>query len=305
MIRTVLILAFASSIAAVSAQVSPAVSPPPPFEVASVKPNVSSEKNAFIQLQQGGRLVVRNIPLKTIITWAYQLRQDDERLVGSPDWIQAEKFDIDAKAPEGVALGTIGRVGGPSPGLLILRAILAERFQLKMRTETREMPIYALVTANQDGRLGPKLTRSDTDCEQVRADRRAGRATFSPAPPGSVPLCAYTMFNNRIAYGDQPLAELADYLSGRMQRLVVDRTGLTGRFDFEVIWTPDQPPPADAPERIVVGGAEIDLTGGVKYDPNGPALLTALREQLGLKIESTRGPVDVFVIERVERPTPD
>jgi uncharacterized protein (TIGR03435 family) len=113
------------------------------------------------------------------------------------------------------------------------------------------------------------------------------------------------MFLNRLAYGSQPLAALTDYLSGLLRRIVVDRTGLTGRFDLELIWTPDQLPAGDAPARIAVGGAEIDLTGGVNIDPNGAALLTALREQLGLKIESARAPVEVLVIDRVERPTPD
>ena len=101
------------------------------------------------------------------------------------------------------------------------------------------------------------------------------------------------------------MAELTDYLTSRMRRAVVDRTGLAGLFDFEMTWTPDEPRPAGSPDRITVGGVDIDLTGGVPVDPNGPALLTALREQLGLKLESTRGPVEVFVIERVERPTPD
>jgi uncharacterized protein (TIGR03435 family) len=112
-------------------------------------------------------------------------------------------------------------------------------------------------------------------------------------------------FRNRITLGSQPLAELADYLSASLRLHVADRTGLPGLFDLELTWTPDQLPPADAPDRIVVGGVEIDLTGGVKIDPNGAGLLTALREQLGLKLESTRGPVEVLVIDRVERPLPD
>src|SRR5262245_26892091 len=85
----------------------------------------------------------------------------------------------------------------------------------------------------------------------------------------------------------------------------IDRTGLTGLFDFDFTWTPDQLPPPDAPDRIVLGGREIDLTGGVTIDPNGAALLTSLREQLGLRLEATRGPVEVLVVERIDRPTPD
>jgi uncharacterized protein (TIGR03435 family) len=259
----------------------------------------------FIQLQPPGGVVIQNMPLRSIIEWAYQLQRDDDRLVGAPDWIATERFDIVAKGPGGIDLGALRRVTAPSQGLLMLRALLAERFGLRVRTEMRDRPIFALVTANADGRLGPRLTRADADCERVLADRRAGR-TPPPAPrPSTVAPCLVQFFRNRITLGSQPLAELADYLSASLRLHVVDRTGLTGLFDVELTWTPDQPPPADAPDRIVVGGVEIDLTGGVKVDPNGAGLLTALREQLGLRLESIRGPVEVLVIDRVERPTPD
>jgi uncharacterized protein (TIGR03435 family) len=279
----------------------------PSFEVASVKPNASGGLEAYWQSPPGGgRVVIRNLPLRTIISWAYQLEADDDRLIGSPDWIRTEKFDIVAKAPEGVEVGGLLRVGPASPGLLMMRTLLAERFQLKTHTEMRELPIYALMTANADGRLGPKLTPSDADCDRFNAEIRAGRAVSPPPPtPGTVTPCRMWNFRNRFAHGSQPLAALTDYLSGVVRRVVVDRTGLTGRFDYELIWTPDQLPPADSPDRIAVGGVEIDLTGGVNIDPNGAALLTALREQLGLKLDSARGPVEVLVIDRVERPTPD
>jgi uncharacterized protein (TIGR03435 family) len=279
----------------------------PSFEAASVKPNVSGGLDAGWQSPpEGGRVVIRNLPLRTIISWAYQLGIDDDRLIGLPAWTRTEKFDIVAKAPEGVQVGGLLRIGPAAPGLLMMRTLLAERFQLKIHTETRELPIYALKTANADGRLGTKLVPSEIDCDRFNAEIRAGRAV-SPPPttPGVVAPCRMWNFRNRIAYGSQPLAALTDYLSVSVRRVVVDRTGLTGRFDFELIWTPDQLPPADSPNRIVVGGVEIDLTGGVNVDPNGAALVTALREQLGLKLESTRGPVEVFVIDRVERPTPD
>jgi uncharacterized protein (TIGR03435 family) len=177
----------------------------------------------------------------------------------------------------------------------MLQTLLAERFQLTMHTETRELPIYSLVTANADARLGPKLVRSDIACPPP--------GTRRPAADGSV--CTFFLFFNRVVFRNQPIAQLADYLSGRMGRLVVDRTALAGRFDLELTWTPDQPRPADAQDHITLGGNDIDLTGGAPFDPNGPALVTALREQLGLRLQSTRGPVDVFVIDRVERPTPD
>jgi uncharacterized protein (TIGR03435 family) len=276
------------------------------FEVASVKPNVSSDLNAFIQFQKGGRVIVRNIPLHTILLWAYQLHPpNDGRLIGAPAWTRQEKFDIDGKAPDAVAIDRgIDPVGPPSPGLLMLRTLLAERFGLVIRTETRDLPVQALHTLNADGRLGPKLVRSDMDCERIRAERLAGAPVVPPAPGIPAP-CTRMQFLNRIAFQDQPIAALTNFLSPRMQRVVVDRTGLTGLFDLDMTWTPDEPRPAGSPDRLTIGGVDIDLTGGAPADPSGPALLTALREQLGLRLESSRAPVEVYVVERVERPTPN
>jgi uncharacterized protein (TIGR03435 family) len=275
------------------------------FEVASVKPS-APQAQMYIQLQQqpGGSVIVQNMPLRSIVEFAYQLQREDDRLIDVPDWMATERFDIQAKAPEGTQLGTVRRVGGPSPGLLMLRTLLAERFGLRLRAEMRERPILALVPASADRRLGPKLTRSDVDCERLAADQRAGRAAPTPPPaPGTIAPCRVYYFLNRIVVGSQPLAELADYLSASLRRQIVDRTGLAGPFDFELVWTPEQPRPADSPDRIVVGGTEIDLTGGVTIDPNGAGLITAVREQLGLKLESTRGPVEVLVVQAVTRPT--
>jgi uncharacterized protein (TIGR03435 family) len=301
--RIVILLGvFAVATTAVAAQA------PPSFEVASVKPNVAAGNNVFIQMQPGGRLVIRGVPLRQIINWAYQLRPDDERLIAAPEWTRTERFDVVAKAPGGIPLGSINPVGPPSPGLLMLRTLLAERFQLRMRTETRELPIYALVTANTDRRLGPKLIRSErpeAECERIKADRLAGRPSSSPLQPGRPAPCAWLGYRSRLTYDALPLEELANFLSGHVWRLVVDRTGLTGLFDVDFTWTPDQLPPPDAPDRIIVGGTEIDLTGGVTIDPNGAALLTSLREQLGLRLEATRAPVEVLVVERIDRPTPD
>ena len=305
MSRQAVILAFVGSAAVLSAQ-APDQAVTGAYEVASVKVNTAGGPQSFIQLQPGGTLIVQNVPLRTILVWAYQLGLDDGRLVGLPDWTRTEHFDITAKASAGgVGLGTISRVGPPSRGLLILRAVLADRFNLKIHAEQREMPIYALRTANADGRPGPKLSQSDRDCERVNAERLANRTGRSTLAPGSMPPCAWRGFRNRLTVDSLPLTELADFLSGTMRRLVVDQTGLSGRFNFDLIWTPDQPPPEGSPDRITVGGVEIDLTGGVSIDPNGPALLTAIREQLGLRLESTRAPVEVLVIESVERPTPD
>src|SRR5262245_28581099 len=130
--RIVILLGvFAVGAAMVAAQA------PPSFEVASVKPNAAPGNNVFIQMQPSGRLAIRGVPLRQIINWAYQLRPDDERLIDVPEWTRTERFDVNAKAPEGTPLGSINPVGPPSPGLLMLRTLLAERFQLRIRTETR------------------------------------------------------------------------------------------------------------------------------------------------------------------------
>ena len=144
------------------------------------------------------------------------------------------------------------------------------------------MPIVATL-----GLLDSRAERRRHQCRQVRARR--------------VP---YLSFRSRLVHTAVPLAELTNNLSGLMRRVVVDRTGLSGRFDFDLTWTPDQPPGGDAAERLVFGATEIDLTGGV-VDPNGAGLLTAVREQLGLALQSTRAPVEVFVVDQVARPTSD
>lgn len=125
------------------------------------------------------------------------------------------------------AVGGLLRIGPAAPGLLLMRTLLANRFQLKIHTETRELPIYALKTANADGRLGTKLVPSEIDCDRFNAEIRADRAV-SPPPttPGAVAPCRMWNFRNRLAYGSQPLAALADYLSGFVRRVVVDRTGV-------------------------------------------------------------------------------
>jgi uncharacterized protein (TIGR03435 family) len=307
--RPVWLVVLAIGLVRVHAQNTPEAEPR--FEVASVKPTPPDYTNKQIQFQRGGRVLYQGISLREIIESAYQLQRDDQRLAGLPDWTRTERFDIDAKAPDGAVVGGIMRIGAPSDGLLMLRTLLADRFRLRMHTEVREAPIFALVNADRNGRLGPKLVRSDlsdTDCERIRADRMAGRspqAGLFAASVASAPPCIYTGYRNRLVFSDMPLAQLTDILSAYLRRLVVDRTGLTGRFDLDFTWTPDELPPPGTPDRIVVAGVELDLTGGATIDPNGAGLITAVREQLGLRLESTRAPVDVFVVDSIERPTPD
>lgn len=254
------------------------------FEVASVKPNASGGVRVTIGMQPGGRFVATNVPLRLLIRHAYQLQE--QQLVGGPDWIDSARFDIVAKA-EGTHSPTLS--GTAAPFQLMLRALLAERFNLIVHREARELPIYALVPVRSDGRLGPQLRPSATRCEPV-----------SPTPDDR-PACGITGGLARLSGERVTMTQLAASLSLQVTRVVVNRTGLTGDYDFELEWTPEQLPPralgtpADQPVRI--NGADVD--------PNGPGLFTALREQLGLELDAQRGSVDVVAIDGVEAPTPD
>jgi uncharacterized protein (TIGR03435 family) len=278
-------------------QATPPVGPSPKFEVASVRPNMSGDNKMSSQILPGGRYNAINIPPRLLIMNSYSLQP--QQLVGAPEWISSERFDIVAKAHE--EFGPPASRGEPSPLQLMIRALLEERFKLKVRREPREVPIYSLVLARADGKLGPELQPSTTDCEAIRAARRKGGPPPAPQKPGERPQCGARVGFGELIAGGQPLLELVSLLSGTVGRSVVDRTGLTGRYDMHLKWTPDQLPqrPAGTPPGDPV------RVNGVEIDPNGPSIFTALQEQLGLKLESERGTVEALVIEHIERPTPD
>jgi uncharacterized protein (TIGR03435 family) len=262
----------------------------PAFEVAAVRPNTSGTNQVSIGIQPGGRFTAVNVPLIVLIRIAHRLQES--QLVGAPDWVVNERYDISAKAE---AEFSPAMPGGPA-GLqqLMLQSLLEDRFKLMTRRETREMPIFALVLARADGKLGPQIKPSATDCQAMAAARRGGPPPGLPQE-GERPVCGMRMGFGQLAGGGFPLSQLASSLSQTVQRVVIDKTGLSGNFDFDLKWTPDQlpqgpPPPGVTPPSI---------------DPNGPSIFTAVQEQLGLKLDSQRGPVEVLVIDHVERPTAD
>jgi uncharacterized protein (TIGR03435 family) len=267
---------------------------PPRFEVASIRPNKTGDNRVMIGIQPGGRYTATNVPLRQLITQAYALQPS--QLIGGPDWIRNDRFDIVAKADRELTPGP------PTPGVtppqqLMLRALLAERFKLVVHNETRELPVYALVLARSDKALGPKMKVSTTDCAALMAARGRGGAPPALPDPSQPMQCGMRMGPGILSAGSMTIAQLINSLTGPAQRIIVDRTGLTERYDAEMTYTPDQmpsppPPGANAPPFPAV-------------DPNGPSLFTALQEQLGLKLESTKAPIEVLVIDGVEQPTPD
>ena len=217
----------------------------------------------------------------------------------TPRGFRPKRFDIVAKA-EG-EIGDRCRVTVNHDCKLMVRALIEERFKLKVHREPREIPIYALVRARADGQLGPELKQSATDCEALRAARRKGGPPPEPPKPGERPQCGARVLFGELAAGGQPLLELVSLLSGTVGRSIVDRTGLTGTYDIHLKWTPDQ-----LPGRVAgTAASEPVRVNGVDIDPNGPSIFTAIQEQLGLKLESERGTIEALVIDSIERPTPD
>lgn len=254
---------------------APATPNAPAFEVATIKTTDPERTQSNIGFNQGGSLQARGITLREMIQLAYDLGYFavDQRIVGGPKWIGTARFDIDAKCDDQTASSfdksPVKRQMATEQNML--RALLADRFNLRLHHESRILPVLILVPAHG----GPKLTASaNADSEDP----------FGPdGPPGSWKANAVSM--DELAAN---LSQLPDVDS----RIVVDKTGLKGDFDFTLKWTPDNPAADQA-------GAD----NGTKPDASAPSLFTALEEQLGLKLEPSKQPVDVIVIDSAQLPS--
>jgi len=173
----------------------------------------------------------------------------------------------------------------------MLQTLLRDRFALATHSEIREMPIYALVVDRSNGALGPHITRTPS---AASAECVAGRSSRSASERSDGKPCGIGITGGTITAGDATLSQLLGLLSPMVGRTTVDRTRLVGTFDYTLNWTPDQ-----FQDRTASPDRERPV------DPNGTSIFTAIQEQLGLKLESTRGPADVLVIDHVEKPAPD
>jgi len=259
----------------------------PAFEVATIKENTSGERLAGIRRQAGGRVTVTNIAPRALIRYAYQLA--DFQLVGGPSWMDNDKFDMVAKLEGDPEYGIPG--GAPDAIQLAMRNLLADRFKLKIHRETREMDIYALVMAKA-GTPGPGLKPSTADCKAMAEAARRGTAPPPTRGPGLSP-CNVIVGSGSIRFGGFSMSQLALTLAGQSDRMVVDRTALGGNWEFLLTFAAEQRgQPAAGPDAPAP-------------DPNAPSLFTALQEQLGLKLEPTKAPVDVTVVDAIEHPVED
>jgi uncharacterized protein (TIGR03435 family) len=257
--------------------------------------DASIKRHPPTQLRQiDGRITATGVTVQNLLTMAFAVRDVEN----APPWVRMDRFDIVANAPADAT---------PAQGSKNLQALLAELFKLRAHLGMRDFPVYALVLARADGRLGPQISPSQTDCsrrDSVRA--RAVSGLVPAADAGAPPNCSTSSSDGRLAGSGVTLEEFAKnltvhlrfYGAGRLfDRQLIDRTGLTGRYDFHMEWEQDR------------GGSSAVASDPPRFPPfvsalesNAPRFLAALQRQLGLRIESQMAPAPVLVIDSIEPP---
>jgi uncharacterized protein (TIGR03435 family) len=287
------IVAYASYVRAQApaSQTPPATVDESKFDAVSIKVNNSgSGRNSLSPNMAGGRLRAVNVSLAGFLTFAYDLPAN--RIFGAPDWFDTEHFDVDA---------TASSEGNSDDNRARIKSFLADRFKVAVHHETRQLPVYALVL-DKPGKLGPQLQMSDGDCStwHVTNLSQPNAASSPSSTPDSI-NCGDTSGSTgrlvaRFLGHGVTMEQLVQVLSGTpsrpyVERPIVDRTGLTGLIDFVLEFAPPQFAPSN---------------DQASADPSAPpSFTTALHDELGLKLESATGPVDVLVIDHVEEPSPN
>jgi uncharacterized protein (TIGR03435 family) len=247
------------------------------IEVVSIKPSPAGTAGGSFGSRPGGGIVTVNMPMRSLISLAYTL-QDSNRIEGAPEWFSREGFDVNAKY-----------AGKPTPEQTqaAWREVFALRFKLKARLETREVPGFNLVLARPEQGVPKALTRISTDCAALQAARSRGESPpEQPLTPGGQPPCGGRFGGGGMSSSGMTMERLAQSIQGGTGRIWIDKTGLPGDYEFTLKYSSPRP--------------------GAPPDPDAaPDLVTALREQLGLKLEPIRTTTEYLVIEHIERPTPD
>jgi uncharacterized protein (TIGR03435 family) len=255
----------------------------PTFEVASIKPN-TGVGGSFLGTQPGGRFIATGIPLQMLLREAYRVR--DFQILGGPNWVNSDRWDVEGKAAEGSVTPLAGRPdpNRAGPVELMLQSLIENRFQLRFHREMRDLPVYELTIAK--GGLKMKLS-ADQSPVQASGDNR-------PPLPGQLRRGQMRMGRGELEASARPLSDFIFFLSQQLDRALINKTDLKGLYDVKLQWSPG------------LGGT--GLAGGLgpgtppPLPTDQPELFTALQEQLGLKLESARGPVEVLIIDSVQKP---
>lgn len=268
--------------------------PSPSFEVASIKSHPPGDNTSRFGGPDASRFVATNDTVKSLIVFAYHV--ENFQVSGGPSWIADDKFDIDAKVEDSLAeqMRKLPLLQQSDQMRLMVRSLLADRFKLSVSHVTKELPVFALVVAKG----GPKLTeaappdaQNNSNPEDPPANAgaqgrnmRPGQVNFS-ARDGQVSVAAKAT----------PIRDLATMISRQLRRPVLDQTGLRGTYDWTLQWT----------AGAGLGGGPLALAPESGDAPNssGLSIFTALQEQLGLRLESAKGPVDTIVIDHIEQPS--
>jgi uncharacterized protein (TIGR03435 family) len=249
----------------------PTTPPLPVYDIVSIHPHPSGDGTVDVTTRDGS-FIASNVSLKNLMSSAYGIRED--LISGLPSWAESARFDITAKVvdPNPSTLKNLT----PEQSGAMLRPMLNDRFHVKVHSETKTLPVFDLVLL----RSGPKFQQSSTP-------------TFDPThplPDGQPSPGGVWIHNQDLTANAIPLSRLAEVIADQLNRTVIDKTGLTGVFDIKLKWTPD---------RLVNAIADDGATD------RPPSLLTALQEQLGLKLEAAKGPVETLVVDHAEKPTPN
>jgi uncharacterized protein (TIGR03435 family) len=241
---------------------------PMAFDVVSVKPNHSGAgPMSIVSPPMGDGVTITNMPLENILKWAFGIFSDDKVLLGIPGWAAQERFDVTAKVSD-ADLAAFRKITDPIQRTPMLQSILVERFQLKFHYEMKELPVYALVIGKNGMRMTEIQPAIGPNGMKLGGGREVGRGLIRSM--------------------GQPMKPLVNALTTELGRPVVDRTGLTGYYTFTLRWTSDEGNPT---------------AGDPPKDTSAPSIFTAVQEQLGLKLEPKKAPVQVLVIDHLERPS--
>jgi uncharacterized protein (TIGR03435 family) len=252
----------------------------PMFDVVSVKPNKSDNGMMRIMFKPDGYSAT-NVSMKLLIQTAYGIRQD--LIAGGPGWVESAGYDFDAKVagPDVDALKKLT----PEQRRSMLQPALVERFKLKVHTETKQLPVFELSVTKGGSKL-KEASPDDTYQNGIKGPDGTARAGMMRMGPGQL-----------TAQG-VPMSSLVNVLSQQLRQTVIDKTGLKGKYDVELNWTPDQ-----GSEPMFKGTDSSPQRADAAPDSSGPSIFTALQEQLGLKLQSAKGPVETLVIDHVEMPS--